>query len=113
MVLRMSPDERERRAFESAFEMFRAVVDLDGAERAAFLDRECAENPALRAEIEALLRSDEAASSRLDAGVSPLAFPAAEPRSASGTIACSATWGRGGWAWSTRPSSRIPGGGSP
>ena len=40
-------------------ELFEAAVDLDLSQRAALLERECKGDPALQAEIESLLKSDE------------------------------------------------------
>ncbi|HZM68956.1 MAG TPA: hypothetical protein VFB95_01150, partial [Candidatus Cryosericum sp.] len=45
------------------------ALDLGPRERTALLDRACAGDPALRAEIEALLRADAEAGSFLDAPV--------------------------------------------
>src|SRR5437667_4841645 len=39
-----------------------AALDVDSAERAAYLDRTCAGDPALRVEVEQLLASERAAS---------------------------------------------------
>ena len=39
--------------------LFQAALPLGGAERAAFLDRECAGDPALRARLEALLAAHD------------------------------------------------------
>ncbi|MCZ7636671.1 MAG: hypothetical protein M5U12_11970 [Verrucomicrobia bacterium] len=39
--------------------LFQAALPLAGAERAAFLDRECAGDPALRARLEALLAAHD------------------------------------------------------
>jgi hypothetical protein len=41
--------------------LFQAVVALSGPERAAFLDRECADDPPLRARLEALLATNSPA----------------------------------------------------
>ena len=40
-------------------ELFEAAVELDPSQRAAFLDKECGSDEALRSEIESLLKSDE------------------------------------------------------
>ena len=40
-------------------EVFEAAVDLDPTQRAAFLDQECGDDEALRAEVESLLKADE------------------------------------------------------
>ncbi|MBE7502864.1 MAG: hypothetical protein HS113_21800 [Verrucomicrobiales bacterium] len=39
--------------------LFQTALPLGGAERAAFLDRECAGDPALRARLEALLAAHD------------------------------------------------------
>ena len=39
-------------------EIFSAAVELPEADRAAFLERECGGNTALRTEVESLLRAD-------------------------------------------------------
>jgi len=39
--------------------LFQAAAQLDAAERAAFLDRECAGDPALRKRLEALFAADD------------------------------------------------------
>lgn len=44
---------RERRAFE----VFRAALGLDGSSRSTYLDVECAADPALRSEVDTLLRA--------------------------------------------------------
>jgi serine/threonine protein kinase len=51
----------------------RALEIPSAAERAAFLDRACADNPALRAELEALLRAHEQSGDLLDMPESPAA----------------------------------------
>jgi non-specific serine/threonine protein kinase/serine/threonine-protein kinase len=40
-------------------ELFDAAVDLDASQRAAFLEKECGDDEALRHEVESLLKSDE------------------------------------------------------
>ena len=57
-------------------ELFDAALDLPSDERAAFLDRACIGNEALRAEVESLLESDEQESSFID----ETAFAVARPR---------------------------------
>ena len=51
---------------QRAYELFEAVVERREAERAAFLDRECAGDTTLRAEVESLLAADAAAESFLE-----------------------------------------------
>ena len=41
-------------------QLFEQLADLDPAQRAAVLDRECHDDPALRQQLESLLASDEA-----------------------------------------------------
>ena len=61
---------------KSAEELFAAALELTNpADRAALLDRECAGNPALRAEVESLLAAHEQASRFLE---NPPAAAAAE-----------------------------------
>jgi serine/threonine-protein kinase len=50
-------------------DLFRAALDRDPGERAAFLDQACAGNPSLRAEVERLIASDEQAASFLEQAV--------------------------------------------
>src|SRR5690242_3710742 len=56
-------------------EIFLALLDLpDEAARSQYLDRACADDPALRARLEALMRSHDTAGSFLgDPAVKPLA----------------------------------------
>ena len=52
---------------KSPEELFAAALELTSpVERAALLDRECAANPALRAEVESLLAANEEASTFLN-----------------------------------------------
>src|SRR5277367_4946890 len=51
---------------ELAEQLFEAALDLDPADRAAFLDRECSANAELRQEVEALLAADADAGSFLE-----------------------------------------------
>jgi hypothetical protein len=46
--------------------LFAQALDIAPAERAAFLDRACADNPALRAAVEGLLRAHERSGDLLD-----------------------------------------------
>ncbi|MEM1116892.1 MAG: tetratricopeptide repeat protein [Bacteroidota bacterium] len=55
--------------------LFDQVLDLPVAERAAFLDAACAENPPLRAEVESLLASAEAGARWLGESVEGFAGP--------------------------------------
>ena len=48
-------------------EIFQGALELHGAERASFLDRECADQSAVREEVESLLRSYEIAGSFMEA----------------------------------------------
>ena len=47
-----------REHYERLRRLFIKVCDLEPAERAALLDRECADDPSLRREIETLLAKD-------------------------------------------------------
>ena len=51
--------------FQRLEEIFTIAVDLEGEERERFLDEACGDDAALRAEIEALIMSDQEASSFL------------------------------------------------
>jgi hypothetical protein len=46
-------------------ELFLAALDVPAEQRAAFLDRECGSDAALRAEAESLLAADESGGSRI------------------------------------------------
>jgi tRNA A-37 threonylcarbamoyl transferase component Bud32/tetratricopeptide (TPR) repeat protein len=59
--------------------LFERALSIPEGERAAFLDRECAGDPALRARVEALLAADAAAHSPLDAA-SPVLTGAYTPQ---------------------------------
>lgn len=48
-------------------ELFAATCDLEPQQRAALLDRECAGDPTLRQEVEAMLDQDAASRAFLDA----------------------------------------------
>jgi hypothetical protein len=52
----MQPEHAERLAA-----LVEDAVELDGAQRSAYLAQACADDPALRAEVEALLREKEPA----------------------------------------------------
>jgi serine/threonine protein kinase len=56
-----------------------ALEKADAAERAAFLDRVCASDPALRQRIEKLLQRHEKADSFLESPIAPLIAPAGAP----------------------------------
>ena len=58
-------DDRDR--FERVDALFRSAYRLDASERDAFLTAECGADDALRAEVEALLRQDDATQGPLDA----------------------------------------------
>ena len=46
--------------------LFSAALELPASQRAAYLDEACADDPALRLRLEALLRDHEAASAFLE-----------------------------------------------
>ena len=73
--------------------LFLACLDLPAGERGAFLDSHCAGDPALRAQIEDLLRHDAASAT-------PLPVIAA--------YAFGAKLGEGASAKSTKPSRALP-----
>ncbi len=52
--------------YERLGELFSATCKLSPRERAAVLDRECADDPSLRAEVEALLAKDAESKSFLE-----------------------------------------------
>ena len=54
-----------------ALDLLERALDLAPAERAAFLDRNCADDKPLRAEVEGLLRADTAAGDFLDRPIAP------------------------------------------
>src|SRR5262245_16975439 len=54
--------------------LFQQATDIDPAHRSAFLDEQCAGNPALRAAVEELLRSDAEAENDPEFLPSPAAF---------------------------------------
>src|SRR6266852_4527202 len=61
------PPARQRFMHNSAEELFATALELTNpADRAALLDRECADNPALRAEVESLLAAHQQASKFLE-----------------------------------------------
>jgi serine/threonine protein kinase len=51
--------------------IFRDVLEREPHERALFLERACADDPSLRIEVEALIRSDERASDSLQSAAVP------------------------------------------
>ena len=70
---------------KSAEEIFAAALELTNcAHLAALLDRECAGNPTLRAEVESLLAAHEQASQFLEQPAAPV--PAETLASTAGTI---------------------------
>ncbi|MBX7117859.1 MAG: serine/threonine-protein kinase [Gemmatimonadaceae bacterium] len=68
-------DTARRAAVE---ELFEAALDQPAADRAAWLAARCADDPALRREVEALLDADAAADAPLDALRAPIASLAAQ-----------------------------------
>jgi serine/threonine protein kinase/Tol biopolymer transport system component len=59
--------ETDPKNWQRVKEVFEGAIELDGAEREVFLDRECSGQPELRAEVESLLRSYEVAGSFMEA----------------------------------------------
>src|SRR5262245_51599450 len=79
----MNPDDRNRRLYD----LFDQAVDLPTAERPAFLDRACGDDPELRADVERLLARQERAQAQgfLEP---PSAGPAPDPRPRGHHIRC-------------------------
>ena len=63
-------------------ELFEAALDLDPSERAEFLNKACAGNSELRAEVESLLAADEEAAEFLESPLRGVAAQRAQPESA-------------------------------
>lgn len=59
--------ETDPQSWQRVKEVFEGALSREGAERQAFLDRECGSEPALRREVESLLRSYEVAGSFMEA----------------------------------------------
>ena len=59
--------ESDSKNWQRVKEVFEGALERDGDERQAFLDRECSDDPDLRAEVESLLRSYEVAGSFMEA----------------------------------------------
>lgn len=59
--------ETDPQSWQRVKEIFEGALSRDGVERQAFLDRECGNEPALRGEVESLLRSYEVAGSFMEA----------------------------------------------
>lgn len=60
MQHRVTPNEHELKRWKQVRKVLEGALDLDPAERAAFLARTCEEDPSLRREVESYLRADEA-----------------------------------------------------
>ena len=60
--------------------IFSAALELDASQRAAYLDKACADDPALRRQVETLLRVHVEAANFLEAPVAgvPASAPVAE-----------------------------------
>lgn len=63
-----SGDERAR--WRRIEELFHRAADLAAADRAAFLDAECVDDPELRRELESLLAADAESGSALNDAIS-------------------------------------------
>ena len=61
----MDPTDPER--YDRLHELFAATCDLEPRPRTTLLDRECAGDPTLRQEVEAMLAQDAASRAFLDA----------------------------------------------
>jgi serine/threonine protein kinase/Tol biopolymer transport system component len=59
--------ETDPKSWQRVKEVFEGALSREGADRKAFLDRECGSEPALRQEVESLLRSYEVAGSFMEA----------------------------------------------
>ena len=55
--------------------LFDAVLDLDVTERTAYLDAACADDPALRGDVEALLAAEASAPAFLEEDAAAFAAP--------------------------------------
>jgi WD40 repeat protein len=75
-----------RPSFQRLEELFQRAVDLPSAERAAFLDRECAGEPELRKAVENLLRHDRDETTIEGRLASPVAREASALRHAAPTL---------------------------
>jgi tetratricopeptide (TPR) repeat protein/predicted Ser/Thr protein kinase len=73
------PDRHQR-----VCELFLAVSRASAGERAALLDRECGDDPEIRAEVESLLSHHDSESSPIDTPVFGTTFPSIEDLHASG-----------------------------
>ncbi|HEY4956306.1 MAG TPA: serine/threonine-protein kinase, partial [Caldimonas sp.] len=85
----MTPDRTRANPLTSAQHrrvdaLLDALLDLPASERAARLRRDCADDPAVAAEVASLLRADAAAGDFLAAPAAPSAIEAAPPPIASG-----------------------------
>ena len=67
-------------------DLFHQVVALPPSERGALLQRECAEDPDLRAEVESLLASDAASETLFDARIEDLALLMEDQETAGGPL---------------------------
>src|SRR5262245_52779551 len=65
--------------FKRIMALFQAVMDLPAEQRETFLDRECAGDPALRAEVTALLEQDAKRASEQAGPTGPAAQPSRAP----------------------------------
>jgi len=71
---------------QDAAELFEAALDLDPLERADFLDKACADDASLRAEVESLLAADEKAAEFLEPPLLEVASRHAEPKAAASLV---------------------------
>ena len=67
-------------------ELFEAALDLDQPERGEFLRKACADNAALRAEVESLLGADEEAAEFLKSPLREVASQHAQPQSTASPV---------------------------
>ncbi len=67
-------------------ELFEAALDLDSPERAEFLNKACAGNPGLRAEVESLLAADEEALEFLKSPLRDVRTQHAKPEAAASAV---------------------------
>ena len=91
---------------------FDLLAIADPEQRAAYLERECAGNPALRSEVESLVRAHEEVGAFMErpAGVLTTAanYPlvTARPGTMVGPYKIMEQIGEGGWGWFSLPNSK-------
>jgi hypothetical protein len=59
---------------EQVDQIFQAALDLSAEERSAYLDKTCATNPGLRAEVESLISSYEKSEQFMETSLTSIRF---------------------------------------